>query len=105
MELARAVYRRTEAFPKSEMFGLCMQLRRAAVSVPSNIAEGHGRLTDPQLRNALGMARGSLYELRTQIELAHDLGFLDQEAATNLLETAVDVAKLINGLMGVLEHS
>lgn len=105
MELTRAVYRRTETFPKSETFGLCMQLRRAAVSVPSNIAEGHGRLTDPQLRNALGMARGSLYELQTQIELAQDLGFLEQEAAANLLEMAIDVAKLINGLMGVLDHS
>jgi len=70
MELAREVYRSTESFPHSEMFGLRTQMRRSAVSVPSNIAEGHGRLTDPQLRNFLGMARGSLYELQTQTELA-----------------------------------
>jgi four helix bundle protein len=65
----------TECFPKTEIFGLQNQLRRAAVSVPSNIAEGHGRLTDGQLRNSLGVARGSLYELQTQIELACDMGF------------------------------
>ena len=73
MELARAVYSLTEEFPKSEMFGLRMQMRRSALSVASNIAEGHGRLTDAQLRNSLGMARGSLYELQTQAELAGTL--------------------------------
>ncbi|HEY1648889.1 MAG TPA: four helix bundle protein [Terracidiphilus sp.] len=103
MALAREIYLRTEEFPKSETFGLRMQLRRSAVSVASNIAEGHGRLTDPQLRNSLGMARGSLYELQTQIELACDMRFVDPESKQRLLEMAIDVAKLINGLLGVLE--
>jgi four helix bundle protein len=103
MALAREIYLRTEEFPKSETFGLRMQLRRSAVSAASNIAEGHGRLTDPQLRNSLGMARGSLYELQTQIELACDLRFVDPESKQRLLEMAIDVAKLINGLLGVLE--
>ena len=103
MELAREVYGRTESFPNSETFGLRMQLRRAAVSVASNIAEGHGRLTDPQLRNSLGMARGSLYEVQTQIELAGGLGFIGNESAQKLLELTVEVAKLVNGLLGVLE--
>jgi four helix bundle protein len=103
MILARNVYARTEEFPKAETFGLRMQLRRSAVSVASNIAEGHGRLTDPQLRNSLGMARGSLYELQTQIELACDLGFINQGSAEELLELATETAKLINGLLGVLE--
>jgi four helix bundle protein len=102
MELAREVYLRTEEFPKSETFGLRMQMRRSAVSVASNIAEGHGRLTDPQLRNALGMARGSLYELQTQTELACSLNFLNQESAQHLLSVATEAAKLINGLLGVL---
>jgi four helix bundle protein len=104
MRLAREIYLQTETFPKSEMFGLRMQLRRAAVSVASNIAEGHGRLTDPQLKNSLGMARGSLYEVQTQIELACDLGFIEKEAAKSSMDLSVDVAKLINGLMGVLER-
>jgi four helix bundle protein len=103
MELARQVYLQTEGFPKSEAFGLRMQMRRSAVSVASNIAEGHGRLTDPQLKNSLGMARGSLYELETQIALAGDLNFLNHESAQKLLETATNTARLINGLLGVLE--
>jgi len=103
MQLARAVYTETERFPKSEIFELRLQLRRAAVSVASNIAEGHGRLTDPQLRNALGMARGSLYEVQTQVQLAMDFKFVDQESAGKLMDLSVDVAKLINGLLGVLE--
>lgn len=103
MELARAIYAHTEEFPKSETFGLRMQLRRSSVSVASNIAEGHGRLTDAQLRNSLGMARGSLYELQTQIELACDMSFIDPESKQQLLQLATDVAKLINGLLGVLE--
>ena len=102
MELARDVYLRTEEFPKSETFGLRMQMRRSAVSVASNIAEGHGRLTDPQLRNALGMGRGSLYELQTQTELASSLGFVDADSTQHLLSVSTQVAKLINGLLGVL---
>jgi four helix bundle protein len=103
MHLARAVYVATEEFPKSEMFGLRMQMRHSAVSVASNIAEGHGRLTDPQLRNSLGMARGSLYELETQLQLACDMGFIQREIEQRLLENGIEVAKLINGLLGVLE--
>ena len=103
MELARTVYSLTESFPKSEMFGLRMQMRRSAVSVASNIAEGHGRLTDAQLRNSLGMARGSLYELQTQAELAGNMNLIDQQSLQRLFDLAVDAAKLINGLLGVLE--
>jgi len=103
MHLARSVYVSTEEFPKSEMFGLRMQLRRSAVSVASNIAEGHGRLTDAQLRNSLGIARGSLYELETQLELARDMGFIQREIEQKLLDEGIEVAKLINGLLGVLE--
>jgi four helix bundle protein len=102
MELARDIYLYTEEFPKSETFGLRMQMRRSAVSVASNIAEGHGRLTDPQLRNALGMARGSLYELQTQAELAGSLGFVNTDSTQHLLFVSTQVAKLINGLLGVL---
>jgi four helix bundle protein len=103
MVLAREVYQLTEEFPKSEMFGLRMQLRRSAVSVASNIAEGHGRLTDAQLRNSLGMARGSLYELQTQIQLASDMKFFSTQSTQRLLDEGIEVAKLINGLLGVLE--
>jgi four helix bundle protein len=103
MELAREAYLRTEEFPKSETFGLRMQLRRSAVSVASHIAEGHGRLTDAELRKSLGTARGSLYEFETQVDLASGLGFLDAAATQRMLELATETAKLMNGLLGVLE--
>jgi four helix bundle protein len=103
MELARLVYLQTEEFPKSETFGLRMQLRRSAVNVASHIADGHGRLTDAELRRSLSSARGSLYELETQAELACGLRFLRTEDEERLLDLATDVAKLINGLLGVLE--
>ncbi len=102
MELARLVYLQTEDFPKSETFGLRMQLRRSAVNVASHIADGHGRLTDAELRKSLSAARGSLYELETQAELACGLRFLSDESGERLLDLATDVAKLINGLLGVL---
>jgi four helix bundle protein len=103
MELARFVYLQTEEFPKSETFGLRMQLRRPAVSVASHIADGHGRLTDAELRRSLSAARGALYELETQAELACGLGYLSSQTEERLLDLATDVAKLINGLLGVLE--
>jgi four helix bundle protein len=103
MDLAREIYARTEEFPKSETFGLRMQLRRSAVSVASHIAEGHGRLTDAENRKALGAARGALNEFQTQAELASSLGFIEFTSAEQMLEKATEVAKLINGLLGVLE--
>ena len=103
MELARQMYVHTEEFPNSETFGLRMQLRRSAVAVASHIADGHGRLTDAEVRRGLGAARGALNELQTQTELASGLGFIQESAAETLLELSIEVAKLINGLIGVLD--
>ena len=72
--LAVRIYRQTENFPKTETYGLRSQLRRAAVSIPSNVAEGQGRLTRGEFRQFLGHARGSLLELETQMAIAFDLG-------------------------------
>lgn len=102
MGLARQIYALTAEFPKSELFGLSNQLRRAAVSVPSNIAEGHGRLTDKGFAAFLGQARGSLYEMQTQIELAGDLGFLSAENAQILMTEATDIARMLNGLLSAV---
>ena len=104
MELARQIYASTEDFPSSETFGLRMQLRRSAVAVASHIADGHGRLTDTEVRKGLGTARGSLNELQTQTELASSLGFINKQAAESLLDLSIEVAKLINGLIGSLEQ-
>lgn len=102
MELARQVYLHTEEFPKSETFGLRMQMRRSAVSVASHIADGHGRLTDAELQRALGAARGALYEFETQNDLASNLSFIDKDSSQQLLDLATETAKLINGLLGSL---
>jgi four helix bundle protein len=103
MQLTREVYRQTTALPKSEIFGLQSQMRRAAVSIPSNIAEGHGRLSDQLLRVFLAQARGSLYELETQIQLCQDLDFIQAIPAQQLCELCNEVGRMINGLLKTLK--
>ena len=103
MEMARLVYSRTEEFPNSETFGLRMQLRRSAVNVASRIAEAHGRLNDAEMRKGRGAARAAINELQTQTEPAASLNFFDDSTSAELLDLGTRVAKLINGLMGVLE--
>jgi four helix bundle protein len=103
MELARSAYAQTEDFPKSETFGLRMQIRRSAVSVASHIAEGHGRLNDAEMRKGLGSGRAALNEFETQTELADSLGFFQAGAAETLLDLSSEVGKLINGPIGVLD--
>ena len=91
-------------FQNRETFGLRMQMRRSAVNVASHIAEGHGRLNDSKMRKASGVARGSLNELQTQLELAARPRFLQRAASEQADRTSErEVAKLINGLIGVLD--
>lgn len=77
IKLVGEIYELTEVFPRQEQFGLAQQIRRSAVSVPSNIAEGSARLTDREFLHFLGVARGSLGELETQLIIAKELGYLD----------------------------
>jgi four helix bundle protein len=104
MKLARAAYRLSNDLPRKEAYGLISQMQRAAVSVPCNIAEGHGRLTDLQFRHFLGNARGSLCELQTQVELASDLDYIGAEKLREFMEDASEVARLINGLIASLRE-
>lgn len=104
MGLARQVYALTHAFPKSEAFGLTSQIRRAAVSVPSNIAEGRGRSTEKSFALFLAQARGSLYELQTQIELARDLGFATTDGANQVLAEASEIASMMHGLLAAIQQ-
>jgi four helix bundle protein len=78
-------------------------MRRAAVSVPSNIAEGHGRLDDGYFRQFLATSRGSLFDLETQLELAAGLKFLDEAKAVRLIEQCEEVARMINGLLAAMK--
>ncbi|MBI2805392.1 MAG: four helix bundle protein [Planctomycetes bacterium] len=98
MNFVVEIYRATGSFPGDERFGLTSQLRKSAVSVPSNIAEGHGRESTREFLNFLSIAYGSLNEAQTQIMIAEQLGFLPSEKAALLLELAGEVAKLTNGL-------
>jgi four helix bundle protein len=104
MELARQVYRLTKQFPKEEMFGLTSQMRRAAISVPSNIAEGQGRLTDRAFSLFLGHSRGSLFELETQAELAESLGYMKKEQLDKLLAASSEVGRMLNGLLNSMKE-
>jgi four helix bundle protein len=102
MALVPNVYRCTQAFPKIETCGLTAQLRRAVISVPSNIAEGQGRLSTGVFRQFLGNARGSLMEVETQILIARDLGYVDQNQSDSLLTNAAEVGRILNGLLASL---
>lgn len=98
MKFVTEIYRATEKFPKDEIYGLTAQMRRAAVSVPSNIAEGHGRNSRREFRQFIGQARGSLTELETQIEIARDLAYAPAADASELLSQAGETARMLNGL-------
>jgi len=97
--LATEIYRVTEPFPKAEIYGLTSQLRRAVVSVASNIAEGQGRLTKGEFGHFLGQARGSLFELETQLSIAVDLRYLAEDDFKRLKEQSSEVRKVLNGLI------
>jgi len=99
MQFATDVYRVTETFPRSEQFGLTQQIRRSVNSVPSNIAEGKGRQTTKDYVQFLYRARGSALEAETQLEIAHNVGFLDRETFARLLEQSAEVGRVLNGLI------
>lgn len=98
MELAEAIYRITDAFPNSERFGLSTQLRRAAVSIVSNIAEGCGRRSTRDFRRFLDIAYGSLSELETQLLLSARLDLLSAERLRDVLDLTARQGRLLNGL-------
>ena len=102
MDLVTLVYRATQKFPKEEVYGLTSQLRRAAVSVPSNIAEGQGRRSTKEFLNHLSIARGSLMEVRTQSEISKRLNYSSPETHLEILQRSETVAKLLNGLIRAL---
>ena len=96
MSFVEAIYKALKTFPPEERYGICDQIRRAAVSVPSNIAEGFGRDTPKEFAHFLSIARGSLYEVMTQLEIASRLGYLAQDSG--LYSQAESIGKMLNSL-------
>lgn len=103
MDLAKMIYEHTASFPKEEMYGLISQMRRAAVSISANIAEGQARNTTGEFRQFLGIAKGSLAELETLIILSSRLNFLILETSENLLMHLAEISKMLNGLLKSLK--
>jgi len=101
-DLVTHIYEATKSFPNDERFGLTSQLRKASVSVPSNIAEGHDRLTRGEYLQFLGNARGSLVEVETQLLIASRLGYLSEERNSALAREIVSVRQMLSALIASL---
>ncbi len=104
MELTGMIYQLTRGFPSEERFGLTNQLRRASVSVPSNIAEGKGRISTGELVQFLGMARGSVLEVQTQLEIAVMLGFGEETEIDRAHRLASEVLRILNASLRTMRE-
>ena len=104
MDLVEVIYHTTAAFPKEEIYGLTSQLRRAAVSIPSNIAEGNGRNTTRDYVHFLGMAYGSVKEVETQVLIAERLRYVNASHSDGLIQMTAEIARLLSGLMNSLNR-
>ncbi len=104
IELVSEIYSCTAAFPKEEIYGLNAQLGRVAVSIPSNIAAGEGRSSDKEFALFLHHARGSVFEVETQLTIANRLGFLGEAEAEKLCESVGQIARMLNGLISAVSR-
>jgi four helix bundle protein len=102
VELTVCIYKMTQSFPKHELYGLMSQIRRASVSIASNIAEGRGRLNPPEFRQFLGMAQGSTYELQTQLFVAKSLGMVSLDALDEAESLSNEVSKMLGSFIETL---
>ena len=103
IQLTVEIYKATQTFPREELYGLTSQIRRAAVSVPSNIAEGQGRLNTAEFRQFLGIARGSTCELQTQLEIARAFGFGDSKQIECAEILSHEVGKMLFAILKSLD--
>jgi len=102
IELVKVIHRLTSSFPSTETYGLTSQLRRAAVSIPSNIAEGHSRLNRGEFRQFIGVALGSSAEIDTQLVIAEELGYADKGKVTTVRELLFEVRKMLTSMLASL---
>lgn len=98
IRLTKEIYEYTKKFPKDEVFGLTSQMKRAAVSIPSNVAEGSRRRTEKDKKHFYSIAFGSASELETQIEIAHELGFIDKINYDEIIKQLTEILKMLNKL-------
>jgi four helix bundle protein len=103
IEIAVEIYQTTQSFPRYEIYGITSQLRRAAVSISNNIAEGKGRSSDKEFIHFLHNARGSILELQTQLTISREIGYLDSEGAEKLLSDTDRLGKGVNALINSLK--
>jgi four helix bundle protein len=104
MDFVEAVYKRTSQFPREDIYGLTSQLRRAAVSIPANIAEGQGRRSSRDFRRFLAIAYGSLREAETHILIAERLNYLAASEKKSLMAVTAEIGRLLNGLSNSLRE-
>jgi four helix bundle protein len=103
MDFVEAVYQVSKTFPKDELFGLTSQVRRAAVSIPSNVAEGQSRRSSREFLQFLSIARGSLSEVETQLIISKRLNYLSREQLTDLKHKSAELGRVINGLTNAIQ--
>jgi four helix bundle protein len=104
MSLTKALYVATSSFPQEEKFGLVSQMRRAAVSIPSNLAEGHARSGGGEFKHFISIAMGSVAELETQTILSIDLGYLSEETGNDILSRLDELGKMLRGLQKAINN-
>ncbi|MGD0516995.1 MAG: four helix bundle protein [Thermoguttaceae bacterium] len=104
MDLVETIYRITGIFPREEIYGLTSQIRRAAVSIPSNIAEGNGRNTTRDYVHFLGVAYGSVKEVETQVLIAERLQYINSSLSGEVVKMTIEIARLISGLINSLNR-
>jgi four helix bundle protein len=104
IDLVKDIYKETQNFPRQEIYGLTNQIRRAAISIPSNIAEGHIRQHRAEFRQFLSVALGSLAELETQIVISRELNYISTEKSLNLIDQMGSLGKMIRGLIKKLNN-
>jgi four helix bundle protein len=105
MDFVMDVYRTSKAFPRDELYGLASRVRRAAVAVPTNIAEGQARFSANEFHYFLGRARGSLVEVETQLMIAQKLAYFSPEHGKDLLDKSAELGKILNGLIGSIRQA
>jgi four helix bundle protein len=103
IQMSVSIYRLTKDFPREQIYGITSQMRRSAVSVASNIAEGNGRLNAGEYRQFLGIARGSNFELQTQLEIARALGYSDSRMLEDAEGLSFEVGKMISGMLNAIK--